>query len=199
MIVFKLSVKFVVFLFAHIVVWCLGAIFYDRYYLRGRWFNNFFSEGWLWATKDIWHRIFFQTNTSVRWPVSPDIRCGTNIIFEPDDLNNFMGMGNYFQTFDAKIIIGKGSYIAANVGIITSNHDLYDLDKHQEGKDVIIGEKCWIGMNSIILPGVILGERTIVGAGSVVTKSFLEGNCIIAGNPARIVRRLSCIPYGEES
>lgn len=39
-------------------------------------------------------------------------------------------------------------------------------------------------MNSVILPGVVLGNNTIVGAGSIVTKSFIEGNCIIAGNPA---------------
>ena len=45
-------------------------------------------------------------------------------------------------------------------------------------------------MNSVVLPGVHLGNNTIVGAGSVVTKSFMDGNCIIAGNPARIIKRL---------
>lgn len=55
----------------------------------------------------------------------------------------------------------------------------------------ILCEKCWIGMNSMILPGVELGNRTIVGAGSIVTKSFKEGNCIIAGNPAKVIRNLN--------
>jgi bifunctional N-acetylglucosamine-1-phosphate-uridyltransferase/glucosamine-1-phosphate-acetyltransferase GlmU-like protein len=45
--------------------------------------------------------------------------------------------------------------------------------------------------NSIVLPGVTLGPRTIVGAGSVVTKPFPEGNCIIAGNPARVIKNLN--------
>ena len=47
-----------------------------------------------------------------------------------------------------------------------------------------------IKMNAVILPGVTLGPNTTVGAGSVVTTSFAEGNCIIAGNPARLLYRL---------
>lgn len=97
--------------------------------------------------------------------------------------------GTYFQAF-GKINIGRGSYIAQNVGIITANHNLHDLDLHSQPRDVNIGEKCWIGMNSVVLPGVTLGPHTIVGAGSVVTKSFPKGNCVIAGNPAKIIRHL---------
>lgn len=56
------------------------------------------------------------------------------------------------------------------------------------GKKVVIGDKSWIGMNSLILPGVILGSNTIVGGGSVVTKSFPQGHCVIAGNPAKLLK-----------
>ena len=59
-----------------------------------------------------------------------------------------------------------------------------------DGKNVVIGTNSWIGMNSVILPGVKLGEKTVVGAGSVVTKSFEEGNIVIAGNPARVIKKL---------
>lgn len=57
-------------------------------------------------------------------------------------------------------------------------------------REVRIGDYCWIGMNVVILPGVVLGTRTIVGAGSIVTKSFPDGYCILAGNPAKIIKNL---------
>ncbi len=98
-------------------------------------------------------------------------------------------MGNYFQTYLATIHIGKGTCIAPNVGIITVGHDPRDLSKYLEDRDVFLGERCWIGMNSMILPGVKLGECTVVGAGSVVTHSFPEGHMTIAGNPAKIIKK----------
>lgn len=52
---------------------------------------------------------------------------------------------------------------------------------------IIIGDSCFVGACSIIIPGVTLGDHTIVGSGSVVTKSFPEGNAVIAGNPARVI------------
>ena len=82
------------------------------------------------------------------------------------------------------------SYIAPNVGLVTANHVLTDLEQHQPGKDIVLGKNCWIGMNSTVLPGVVLGDHTVVGAGSVVTKSFPEGWQVIAGNPAKMIRKL---------
>ena len=92
-----------------------------------------------------------------------------NIKFHPDDLNNFQSPGIYLQNFSAKIVLGRGTYIAPNVGLITANHRALDLDSHEPGRDIVIGERCWIGMGAVILPGVHLGDRTIVAAGAVVT------------------------------
>lgn len=77
------------------------------------------------------------------------------------------------------------------MGLITTNHKKENLDEHEKGKNIVIGEKCWIGMNAVLLPGVVLGDNTIVGAGSVVTKSFPQGSCVIAGNPAQIVKTIN--------
>lgn len=90
--------------------------------------------------------------------------------------------GCYIQAI-GKIYIGNYTLIAPNVGIISANHDIYNPRTHL-CSTIRIGNYCWIGMNTIILPGVQLGDFTVVGAGSVVTKSFTEGYCMIGGNPA---------------
>ena len=113
-----------------------------------------------------------------------------NISFHPDNIDNFWKPGCYYQCWNGRITIGKGIWIAQNVGIITENHDPLRLEHHLEAQDVVIGEDCWIGMNAAILPGVELGNQTVVGAGAIVTHSFKEGTCIIAGVPAKFIRKL---------
>lgn len=167
-------------------------LFYSKKYLQGKYFQKNNIQGYKWAWKNIWGQKILGYNKQIPWPVSFRTEVGNkdNIEFHVDDLNNFQHFGCYFQNYNAKIILGRGTYIAPNVGIITANHKKDNLDEHDQGKDVIIGEKCWIGMNSMILPGVHLGNNTIVGAGSIVTKSFEEGNCVIAGNPAKIIKKI---------
>jgi acetyltransferase-like isoleucine patch superfamily enzyme len=96
----------------------------------------------------------------------------------------------YLNTADKGIIIDSSVYIASGVKLIGANHDVNDLSMATISSDCIrIGKDCWLGANAVVLPAVQLGPRTIVGAGSIVTKSF-RGNCVIAGNPARILRNL---------
>lgn len=99
-----------------------------------------------------------------------------------------------------KIYIDDYTIIAANVGIISANHDVNNIGKHKDSK-VVIGKYSWLGMNSVVLPNVVLGDYTIVGAGSVVTKSFEEGYCVIAGNPAKLIKKLDkseCVRFENE-
>ncbi|SEN29401.1 transferase hexapeptide (six repeat-containing protein) [Terribacillus saccharophilus] len=166
-------------------------IFYDKKYLKGRWFDHS-PKGWRWCWRNLFMQKIIGYNRKVPFPVSHRNIVGNprNLIFSPNDLNNFQNYGCYFQNYEGQITLGEGTYIAPNVGLITQNHDIHDLDSHVKAKNINIGSGCWVGMNSMILPGIILGDNTVVGAGSIVTKSFPEGNCVIAGNPARILRKL---------
>lgn len=170
----------------------IGRLAYPEYVFQSKYFKSPGGLGWGWVFSCFFWQKIIGINNHVPWPVSFKISivAPENIKFHPDDLNNFMTQGNYYQALGAKLIIGKGSYIAPNVGIMTENHDLRDPDKRAGGKDVIIGNKCWIGYNAVILPGVSLGDHTVVGAGAIVTKSFPEGYCVLAGNPARIIKKI---------
>ena len=86
------------------------------------------------------------------------------------------------RTFPKGVHVGAYSYIAFDARILT--HDrTRGLYVHTR-----IGQNCFIGGNSLILPGVEIGDNCVVGAGSVVTKS-VPPRCVVAGNPARILRR----------
>lgn len=178
-------------IFWHITVPILRLIaplFFDRAYLTGRHFTPD-GQGWRWVSRSLLTQRILRFNRHLPFPAAPfmEVSSARNLSFHPDDLNNLQSPGCYFQNIDAMITIGRGTYIAPNVGIITTNHDPQNLDQHLAGKPVTLGPKCWLGMNSVILPGVTLGPQTIVGAGAVVTKSFPEGHVTIVGSPAKPV------------
>ena len=172
-------------------------LLYDKKYLKSKYFKGRFrgltARGWKWVLDDACGRVFMRANRGVRFPVSPfnTVINYKNIVFDPDDLHIFMGKGRYFQAENAKIVIGKGTYIANNSGLITANHDMNNLSTHEEAKDIVLGDKCWLGINSVVLPGVVLGDQTIVAAGAVVTKSFPEGHCVIGGVPAKMIKEIA--------
>ena len=78
--------------------------------------------------------------------------------------------------------------IAANVQLISNNHDLYNRDIIT-CKPVRICRNAWIGAGATILPGVTVGENAVVGAASVVTHD-VPADTMVAGNPARVIRKI---------
>lgn len=79
------------------------------------------------------------------------------------------------------IHIGDETYVTS--GALILSHDF----SQPVSKDTRIGKRCFIGANAIIMCGVTIGDEVIVGAGAVVTKD-VPSNCIVAGNPAKILR-----------
>lgn len=85
-----------------------------------------------------------------------------------------------------------GDYTRITGGVLIMAHD----ECRKLKVNTRIGNKCFIGARSIIMPGVTIGNEVIVGAGSVVTKDVPD-NSIVAGNPARIIRsNIHCKDYG---
>jgi len=173
--------------------------FYEKKYLKGKFFDEK-RGGFIWAWRGLPSKIFGK-NRKIPWPIGKNtiVSNAANIEFDNSSINIFQLPGCYFQCHKGKITIGKEVHIAPNCGIITTNHDIYNPNNHIDGKDIIIGDACWIGMNSVILPGVKIGEHTVVGAGAIVTKSFPEGYVVIAGNPAKIIYRLDKDKVNESS
>lgn len=138
----------------------------------------------------LWYnQMVLGNNEDCYWPVnSNSVVTNPKNIYCGIETSPGLSFGNYIQAMD-KIYIGDYTQIAPNVGIISGNHDLYDNRKHIL-KPVHIGKYCWLGMGSIILPGVTLGDYTVVAAGSIVTKSYDKGYCVIGGNPAKVIKEL---------
>ena len=110
----------------------------------------------------------------------------------------------------ATIYARKGIYIGANTAVGGNckilDNDFHPIDAKERirllqnvrggetgdlipAKEIYIGQNCFLGCNRIILKGTVLGNNCVVGAGAVVCGRF-EDDCVIAGNPARIIRKL---------
>lgn len=85
------------------------------------------------------------------------------------------------RTFPIGVHVGAHSYVAFEARVLC--HD-YTRGLYLHTR---IGSNCFIGGRSMILPGVEIGDNCVIGAGSVVTKS-VPPRCLVAGNPARILR-----------
>lgn len=97
--------------------------------------------------------------------------------------------GCYIQAING-MRFGKNVIIAPGVKIVSASHDVNDFPQHVKAAPISIGDNCWLAANSVVLPGVTLGNHTIVAAGAVVNKSFPEGNCIIGGVPAKLIKKI---------
>lgn len=86
------------------------------------------------------------------------------------------------------VIIGKHCFISH--GVMFTNDIFIDSPNFENWirKETNIGNDVRIGSNVTLLP-VNIGDNSIIGAGAVVTKDF-PANCVIAGNPARIIRKI---------
>ncbi len=145
------------------------------------------------SIKRLFLLAFFQKiigiNRLTPWPVH-----FTSQIKDPHKIKNgTKNPGSAMSCYiDARngITIEDNVFIGPKVSIISQNHSLGDYNQYIETKPIVIGKNCLLLTNCVILPEVELGEHTVVAAGSVVTKSFVEGNQLIGGVPAKVIKKL---------
>jgi acetyltransferase-like isoleucine patch superfamily enzyme len=121
-----------------------------------------------------------------RWQDSPELVIGDH---------TYIGPG---CDLAAASSIRIGRYCLLSGGVRISDYDGHPIDAVRRRtepappdsiKPVAIGDDVWIGADAKILKGVSIGDRAIIGAGAVVTRS-VPPDCIVAGNPARVIRSL---------
>lgn len=105
--------------------------------------------------------------------------------------DTWIGQGVFFHAAGG-IQVGKRVGVGPFVKILTSFHeeagrDLSILEAPLAFREVVIEDDCDLGVGSIFLPGVHVGRGVQVGAGAVVTRDVPE-YCVVAGNPARVLR-----------
>jgi acetyltransferase-like isoleucine patch superfamily enzyme len=89
--------------------------------------------------------------------------------------------------------IGENVRAAPNLLVLTGKHNFDDVEKNIYGqgssfKKIVIEDDVWMGAGVTIIGGVTVGTHSVLAAGSVVTKD-VPPNSIVAGNPARIIRK----------
>jgi acetyltransferase-like isoleucine patch superfamily enzyme len=100
----------------------------------------------------------------------------------------FVNVGSSIISVE-EIIVGDDVAFANDVMVMDSDSHGVEGRPHKQAP-VHIGDGCWLGARSMILPGVTLGKRVLVAAGAVVTRDVPD-DCLVAGNPARVIRELT--------
>jgi maltose O-acetyltransferase len=93
-----------------------------------------------------------------------------------------------------QITIGAETFFGHRVMVLTGSHNYFrfgsERKNHSTSRPVTIGAGVWVCSGAIICPGVTIGDHAVIGPGSVVYRN-VPAYGVVAGNPARLVRRLN--------
>lgn len=98
------------------------------------------------------------------------------------------------------VTIGDRAMFGPNVSIFAATHETEvqsRRDNIEYTRPITIGDDCWVGGHTIILPGVTIGDGVTIGAGSIVTKDIPSWS-VAMGQPARVVKKVKELPRMEE-
>ncbi|MFZ6747976.1 sugar O-acetyltransferase [Undibacterium sp. Ren11W] len=122
--------------------------------------------------------------------IEPDFYCdyGSNIYLG----ENFFANHHCVMLDAAEIRIGARVLLGPAVHLYTTTHPIDPVARAagaQLAAPVTIGDDCWIGGQTVVMPGVSIGARSVIGAGSVVTRD-IAADSVASGNPCRVQRSL---------
>lgn len=102
----------------------------------------------------------------------------------------FVNQGCRFNDIGG-IDIGDEAMLGPDVSLITSGHPVAPSERRHgiTAAPITVGRNVWIGASAMILQGVTIGDDAVVAAASVVTRD-VPARTLVAGNPARVVRKL---------
>jgi maltose O-acetyltransferase len=90
------------------------------------------------------------------------------------------------------VTIGHRCLIGPQAGLYAATHPLERSIRRsglELGAPITIGDDVWIGGHAVINPGVTIGSDVVVASGAVVTRDVPD-HCVVAGNPAKLIKRL---------
>jgi maltose O-acetyltransferase len=102
-----------------------------------------------------------------------------------------------FWVAGAPIVLRDHVVTGHRVEFYASDHDPDDPAFTRRDAPILVEERAWIGSRAVILRGVTIGHGAVVGAGSVVTADVAPFT-IVAGNPARLIRRRGTTEFTSE-
>ena len=108
-----------------------------------------------------------------------------------NEKSNLCGKIHLAVTEGTEIRIGKECLFSSEIVFRTGDsHSILDMEGNRINfaKNIVVGDKVWIGHRVLVTKNVVLPKGTIVGTGAVVTRSFDEENIVIAGNPANLIK-----------
>lgn len=130
-------------------------------------------------------------NLYIEPPVYFDYGCNTTF-----GKNCYMNYGCTILDVN-KVTIGDNVMFGPNAGVYTATHPTNAKERTsgaEYGLPISIGHNCWIGANTVICPGVSIGDNVVIAAGSVVNKN-IPSDVVVAGCPAKIIKRLEPYKY----
>lgn len=197
-----------------IMSYILLPIFWVSYKLRGI-FNISYSEFLKRSVREVGQNVVVMPGVTIIGGGNLRILCHSYIgkgcivsawksykgkVFDPKiTIGKNVSIGEYNHiTAINEITIGDGVLTGRWVTITDNSHGNLadDISDRPSERDLFskgpvrIGENVWIGDKATILPNVCIGEGAVIGANSVVTKD-VPPYCIVAGNPAKIIKQLN--------